>query len=82
MTSNYFKDVMNGKTTLPTKTWKNECVKLTTERKLLDKNYAELKNEAEQIRKKCLQYFAARATKTATQTGAGCGIVASDYLCE
>ena len=52
--SNYLKGVMNGKTTLPTKTWKAERIKLTNERKLLDRDYAALKDEvkeAEQIRK-------------------------------
>ena len=46
--------MMNGKTTLPTKSWKNERVKLTAKRKLLNVDYANLKNEvreAEQIRK-------------------------------
>ena len=52
--SNYLKSVMNGKTTLPTKSWKAERIKLNAERKLLDRNYGTLKDEvkeAEQIRK-------------------------------
>ena len=51
---NYLKGVMNGKTTLPTKAWKAERVKLTAERKQLDRDYYVLKDEikeAEQIRK-------------------------------
>ena len=45
---------MNGKTTLPTKAWKAERVKLIAERKQLDNEYYKLKDEikeAEQIRK-------------------------------
>ena len=52
--SKYLKGVMNGKTTLPTKAWKAERVKLTAERKQLDRDYYTLKDEvkeAEQIRK-------------------------------
>lgn len=52
--SGYLKKVLNGNTTLPTKAWSAERVKLTAERKRLDKDYANLKNEvkeAEQIRK-------------------------------
>jgi hypothetical protein len=51
---NYLKGVMNGKTTLPTKAWKAERVKLIAERKTLDYDYYKLKDEikeAEQIRK-------------------------------
>ena len=51
---NYLKGVMNGKTTLPTKAWKTERMKLTAERKTLDRDYYALKDEikeAEQIRK-------------------------------
>lgn len=50
----YLKDVMNGKTTLPTKAWKAEYAKLTAERKTLNGRYLALKDEvkeAEQIRK-------------------------------
>jgi len=52
--NNYLKGVMNGKTTLPTKAWRAERVKLTAERKTLDMEYYKLKEEikeAEQIRK-------------------------------
>ena len=52
--NNYLKGVMNGNTTLPTKKWKNERIKLTAERKLLDRDYTTLKDEvkeAEQIQK-------------------------------
>ena len=52
--SKYLKGVMNGKTTLPTKAWKAERVKLTAEWKQLDRDYYTLKDEvkeAEQIRK-------------------------------
>ncbi|WP_313527636.1 MobQ family relaxase [Anaerotignum sp.] len=51
---NYLKGVMNGKTTLPTKAWKEEYSKLTAEQKTLNQRYLSLKNEvkeAEQIRK-------------------------------
>jgi len=51
---NYLKGVMNGKTTLPPKAWKAERVKLTADRKQLDREYYALKEEikeAEQIRK-------------------------------
>ena len=50
----YLKGVMNGKTTIPTKTWKAEYAKLTTERNALNQRYLALKKEvkeAEQIRK-------------------------------
>ena len=50
----YLKGVLNGKTTLPTKAWKAEYAKLTTERKTLNQRYLALKDEvkeAEQIRK-------------------------------
>ena len=50
----YLKGVMNGKTTIPTKTWKAEYAKLTAERKTLNQRYLALKEEvkeAEQIRK-------------------------------
>lgn len=52
--NNYLKGVMNGKTTLPTKAWKTEYSKLTTERNSLNQRYVALKDEvkeAEQIRK-------------------------------
>ena len=50
----YLKGVMNGKTTIPTKTWKEEYTKLTAERKTLNQRYLALKEEvkeAEKIRK-------------------------------
>ena len=50
----YLKGVMNGKTTIPTKTWKAEYAKLTADRKTLNQRYLALKEEvreAEQIRK-------------------------------
>ena len=37
---------MNGKTTIPTKTWKEEYTKLTAERKTLNQRYLALKEEA------------------------------------
>lgn len=50
----YLKGVMNGKTAIPTKAWKEEYAKLTAERKTLNQRYLVLKGEvkeAEQIRK-------------------------------
>ena len=50
----YLKGVMNGKTALPIKTWKEEYTKLTAERKTLNQRYLALKEEvkeAEKIRK-------------------------------
>ena len=50
----YLEGVMNGKTTIPTKTWKEEYTKLTAERKTLNQRYLALKEEvkeAEKIRK-------------------------------
>lgn len=49
----YLKGVMNGKTIIPTKTWKEEYTKLTAERKTLNQRYLALKEvkEAEKIRK-------------------------------
>ena len=50
----YLKGVMNGKTTIPTKAWKEEYSKLTAERKTLNQRYLALKEEvkeAEKIRK-------------------------------
>ena len=35
----YLKSMMNGKTTIPTKTWKTEYVNLTAERKTLNQRY-------------------------------------------
>ncbi len=35
----YLKGVMNGKTTIPTKAWKEEYTKLTAERKTLNQRY-------------------------------------------
>lgn len=52
--NNYLKGVMNGKTTLPAKTWRVERVKLTADRNRLNGEYVSLKDgvkEAEQIRK-------------------------------
>lgn len=51
---NYLKGVMNGKTILPTKAWKEEYAKLTNQRNGLNQRYVALKDEvreAEQIRK-------------------------------
>ncbi len=51
----YLKGVMNGKTTIPTKTWKEEYIKLTAERKTLNQRYLALKEEvkeAEKIRRR------------------------------
>lgn len=48
------KGVMNGKTTIPTKAWKEEYAKLTAERNALNQRYLALKGEvkeAEQVRK-------------------------------
>ena len=36
----YLKGVMNGKTTIPTKAWKDEYAKLTAERKTLKQQYS------------------------------------------
>ena len=50
----YLKGVMNGKTTIPTKTWRTEYAKLIAERKNLNQRYLALKEEVkevEQIRK-------------------------------
>ncbi len=50
----YLKGVMNSKTALPLKTWKEEYTKLTAERKTLNQRYLVLKEEvkeAEKIRK-------------------------------
>ena len=50
----YLKGVMNGKTTIPTKTWREEYTKLTAERETLNRRYLALKGEvkeAEQIRR-------------------------------
>ena len=41
----YLKGVMNGKTTIPTKAWKEEYTKLTAERKTLNQRYLALKEE-------------------------------------
>ena len=42
---NYLKGVMNGHTTLPTKTWKTEYNNLIAEKKQLDSRYVTLKDE-------------------------------------
>lgn len=50
----YLKDVMNGRTALPTKAWKAEYADLTAKRQILNQRYVSLKDEvkeAEQIRK-------------------------------
>ncbi len=50
----YLKGVMNDKTTILTKAWKEEYTKLTAERKTLNQRYLTLKEEvkeAEKIRK-------------------------------
>ena len=50
----YLKGVMNEKTTIPIKAWKEEYTKLTAERKTLNQRYLALKEEvkeAEKIRK-------------------------------
>ena len=50
----YLKGVLNGRTTLPVKAWKEEYAKLTADRKTLNKRYLALKDEvkeAEQIRR-------------------------------
>ncbi len=50
----YPQGVMNSKTTIPTKAWKDEYTKLTAERKTLNQSYLALKEEvkeAEKIRK-------------------------------
>jgi len=50
----YLKGVMNGKTAIPTKAWKEEYAKLTAERNALNQRYLALKGEvkeAGQIRK-------------------------------
>ncbi len=53
-TKDYLKGVMNGKSTIPTKTWKAEYARLTAKRNALNQRYIALKEEvreAEQIRK-------------------------------
>ena len=50
----YVKNVMNGRTALPTKAWKTEYADLTNKRQILNQRYVALKGEvkeAEQIRK-------------------------------
>jgi len=50
----YLKGVMNGKTTIPTKAWKEEYTKLIVEKKTLNQRYLAMKEEvkeAEKIRK-------------------------------
>ncbi len=47
----YLKGVMNGKTTIPTKTWKEEYTKLTAERKTLNQRYLALKEEVKETEK-------------------------------
>ena len=48
---NYLKGVMNGKTTLPTKAWKAEHEKLTTDKKRLNHEYVSLKSEVDKVYK-------------------------------
>lgn len=47
----YLKGVMNGKTTIPTKEWKAEYVKLTAEQKTLNGRYLALKGEVKEAKK-------------------------------
>ena len=47
----YHKGVMNGKTTIPTKAWKDEYTKLTAERKTLNQRYLALKEEVKEAAK-------------------------------
>ena len=47
----YLKGVMNGKTTIPTKAWKDEYTKLTAERKTLNQRYLALKEEVKEAAK-------------------------------
>ena len=47
----YLKGVINGKTTIPTKTWKAEYAKLTAERKTLNQRYLALKEEVKKSSK-------------------------------
>ena len=42
---------MNGKTTIPTRTWKEEYTKLTAERKTLNQRYLALKEEVKEAEK-------------------------------
>ena len=74
----YLKGVMNGKTTIPTKTWKEEYTKLTAERKTLNQRYLALKEEvkeAEKIKKERLQYLAAGTAGTTAPQKAGYGAI-------
>ena len=75
---NYLKGVMNGKTTIPTKAWKEEYTKLTAERKTLNQRYLALKEEvkeAEKIKKERLQYLTAGTAGTTATQKAGYGAV-------
>ena len=47
--SRYLKEVMNGKTTLPVKAWRAEHVKLTAEKKILNQDYALMKDEVRKV---------------------------------
>ena len=47
----YLESVMKGKTIIPTKIWKTEYVKLTSDIKRLNQEYAALKNETAEIEK-------------------------------
>ncbi len=47
----YLKGVMNGKTTIPAKAWKDEYTKLTAERKTLNQRYLALKEEVKEAAK-------------------------------
>ncbi len=52
--ADYIQGILSRKTTIPTKTWKEEYTKLTAERKTLNQRYLALKEEvkeAEKIRK-------------------------------
>jgi len=48
---NYLKGVMNGKTGLPIKAWKTEREKLTADKKRLNQEYVNLKNETATVEK-------------------------------
>ncbi len=58
----YLEGVMNGKTTIPTKTWKEEYTKLIAERKMLNQRYLALKEEV----KAAMRYFLYTSISTFT----------------
>ncbi len=47
----YLRGVMNGRTTLPVKAWRDERDRLTAERQTLSREYAALKNEVKEVEK-------------------------------